>query len=120
MIRALLYPTAARRNRALRLIVTNWILGAALGVLCATLFLAFDIAHLRSLTWHADHVAWVALALLFGGFAVTFGGIVCAAAVMTVPGSETGRPGGLGAAQPASELGLCPAPGRAPTRRGQD
>ncbi len=84
------------RHRVLRLLVTNWVLGAALGALCAALFLWVDVAHLRGLIWRADRIAWEALALLFGGFAVTFGGAVCAAAVMTIPTSEHGAGGARG------------------------
>jgi hypothetical protein len=40
------------------------------------------------------------LALLFGGFGFTFGGVVCATAIMLLPtGEEETRPGG-GAAAP--------------------
>ncbi len=66
-----------------RLVVTHWILGALTGICCAGFLLACDIASLRTLLWHSD-VAAAGLALLFGGFAVTFGGVVAATAVMTV------------------------------------
>ena len=36
-------------------------------------------------------------ALLFGGFAITFGGVVCATSIMTLPKDDEERPrGGLG------------------------
>lgn len=70
-----------------RLIVTNWILGAATGVGCA-LFLFFDdVEGLRSLLVASD-VLWIGLALLCSGFAITFGGVVAASAVMMVPKDE--------------------------------
>jgi hypothetical protein len=72
-----------RCDPIVRLVVTHWILGALTGIGCAGFLLACDIAGLRTLLLHSDAAA-AALALLFGGFAVTFGGVIAATAVMIV------------------------------------
>ena len=82
MRRALRLPPVLSRDRVVRLMITNWILGAAVGVIGAALMLWLDVAGLRRLLFRADHVTWEGLVLLFGGFAITFGGVVCASAVM--------------------------------------
>ena len=76
-----------RCDPIVRLVVTHWILGALTGIGCAGFLLACDVAHLRSLLAHSD-VAAAGLALLFGGFAITFGGVVAATAVMLVAPDE--------------------------------
>ncbi len=81
-------------HRVIRLMVLNWMLGAALGIVCAALLLWLDIAGLRGLLSSPDRIVWEGLVLLFGGFAVTFGGAVCAAAVMTVAGGQDDVCGG--------------------------
>jgi hypothetical protein len=50
-------------------------------IVCPPLLLWLDVASLRTLVSRTDHITWEALVLLFGGFAVTFGGVVPAAAV---------------------------------------
>ena len=77
-------PRRDRPDRVVRLIITHWVFGAMLGMVCATLLLWLDVAGLRSLVLRTDHITWEALVLLFGGFAVTFGGVVSAAAVMAI------------------------------------
>lgn len=67
-----------------RLIVTNWILGSLTGIGCALLLLILDVANLRSLLMASD-VRWIGLLLLCSGFAVTFGGVLTASAIMSVP-----------------------------------
>lgn len=79
------------RDPTVRLVVTHWILGALTGVGCALYLLACDVAHLRTLIMHSD-VSLVALVLLFGGFAVTFGGVVTATAVMMIASGEEPAP----------------------------
>jgi hypothetical protein len=66
-----------------RLVMVNWALGIAAGVLCATLILAIDIAGLRALLLRADD-PWIGLLLLYGSFAFSFGGLAAATAVMTI------------------------------------
>jgi hypothetical protein len=84
-----------------RLIVTHWVIGAALGITCAAAMLWLDVAGLGTALVGADHVVWEGLALLFGGFACTFGGVVAAGAVMTVPCNDDGDDGRPGCARDA-------------------
>lgn len=94
-----------RHNSAvLRLFFVNWALGVALGLVFASLLLAFDTAGLRSLILRSDLVI-PAFALLYGGFAITFGGVVCASAIMRLPQREEHEPMDPGAAAPT---GLVP------------
>jgi hypothetical protein len=84
------------RDRLVRAMIVNWAFGMATGVFCALLLLAFDFFGLRSLLWRSD-VAITGVAMLCAAFAFTFGGVVCAAAVMSVGADEeaTTRPRGL-------------------------
>ncbi|HEY8578309.1 MAG TPA: hypothetical protein VIL72_00380 [Beijerinckiaceae bacterium] len=103
------------RDPLVRMIVLNWALGAALGLACAAVVLAADVAGLRSLMARGD-LALPALALLFGGFAITFGGVVAASAVMLTPrDGDDGDDRGHGAFTPALRPALVRA--RAPVRR---
>jgi hypothetical protein len=65
----------------IRLVLVNLAVGAFMGVAFAALLLAADFAGLRSLIVGTS-VSGSALVLLFGGFAITFGGIVVTTAVM--------------------------------------
>jgi hypothetical protein len=67
-----------------RLVMVNWALGIAAGVLCATLILAIDLAGLRALLLRADD-RWIGLLLLYASFAFSFGGLAAATAVMAIP-----------------------------------
>ncbi len=85
-----------------RLVVLNWILGIGAGILAAALLLWLDIAGLRTLLVRDGSV--VGLVLLFGGFAVTFGSVVCGTAIMAVrpePESDWDA-GGSAALEPAA------------------
>ena len=74
-----------------RFMIFNWLLGMAAGLVCAGIALALDIGGLRSLLWASDMLV-TGLVLLFGGFAFTLGGVVCATAVMTLkPAEEEGE-----------------------------
>ncbi|MDE2577676.1 MAG: hypothetical protein KGL46_02620 [Hyphomicrobiales bacterium] len=66
-----------------RYIVLNWLIGMATGVVGALIVLALNPLGFRTLLWSSPD-RYIALALLFGGFIVTFGGVVCAAAVMNL------------------------------------
>ena len=88
------------RDPLVGMIVMHWALGALTGIACAALLLALDVAGLRSLLWKAD-LAAPALALLFGGFAITFGGVVAASAVMLTPRDDDDDDTGHGAYTPA-------------------
>jgi hypothetical protein len=98
-----------------RLVVTNWIIGAALGVLFAALLLWLDVAGLRHLMFRDAATAAAGLALLFGGFAVTFGSVVCGSAIMAVAARKRSRDDQGGAMMPAKPL-LSPVVVRRPGR----
>jgi hypothetical protein len=89
--------TRAMRNssRLVRLMITNWVFGWAIGFVGAAAVLASNMAGIRDLMFKSD-IMWQALALLFCSFGFTFGGVVCATAVMLLPIEETesGRGGG--------------------------
>jgi hypothetical protein len=74
-------PPPPDRDPLTRMIISHWVLGALTGVALAIVLLAIDLGGLRSLIMRSDMVV-PALALLFGGFAVTFGGVIAATAVM--------------------------------------
>ena len=81
---AIVGPVLARYRRIdplVRFMIAHWALGAATGVVCAALLLLIDPFGLRPLIARSDAAA-LAVALLAFGFASTFGGLVCAAAVM--------------------------------------
>ena len=75
--------SAGRRSRdpVIRLMLCHCVFGVAIGLVWAGILFAFNFAGLRGLILRSD-VAWLWLALLFGGFAETFGGIVFATAIM--------------------------------------
>jgi hypothetical protein len=97
------------RDPLVRMLIINWIVGACVGVAFAALLLAADIASIRALIMGTS-VSIPALALLFGGFAITFGGVVAATAVMLMHDSDDDHRGGHGYA-------LKPVPVRAQGRR---
>ncbi|MBM3607399.1 MAG: hypothetical protein FJX29_02940 [Alphaproteobacteria bacterium] len=93
-----------RRNsqkdtRIIRLIVFNWIAGAVLGLGVAAALILMDVAGIGSLIWRSSN-ATSALALLAGGFALTFASLVAGTAIMLVPKNDSPHdpPDGLGAA----------------------
>lgn len=89
-----------RPNRLLRLFIVNWTAGVALGLVFAAALLLFDVAGIASLLRKSDMML-PGIALLFGGFAITCGGVVCASAVMFQAGREdTGPISGKGAPEP--------------------
>ena len=73
-----------RLDPLVRHLIVNWALGAMAGVISATALLIVDPFGLRPLLEHSDMAA-VALFMLYVGFMTTFGGLVCAAAVMFPP-----------------------------------
>ena len=93
--------TRAMKNsgRLVRLMITNWAFGWAIGFVGAGAVLASNIAGIRDLMFKSD-VMWQALALLFGSFGFTFGGVVCATAIMLLPIDEPDAGGGGGHAAP--------------------
>ena len=71
-----------RMDPLVRTIIANSILGVAVGQVCVALLLGFDFFGIRSLLWRSD-VTLAGTLLLCAGFAITFGGLVSAGAVMT-------------------------------------
>ena len=82
-----------RVDRLVRTMIVNWIGGMAVGVVCAALLLIFDVAGVRSLLWRSD-MAVAGTLMLMAAFAFTFGGLVCAAAVMRADDDDRGPPRG--------------------------
>lgn len=92
-------------GKILRLLFVNWALGIGLGVAFASAVLWFDLGGLYSLIARSSD-ALVATALLYGGFSVTCGGVVCASAIMRLPqGDEPSPP-----SADAVPTGLVPVP----------
>ena len=78
----------------LRLFFVNWTLGILLGFAFAAGILIFDVGGLFSLIKRSEVVV-PAVALLFGGFAITCGGVVCASAIMRLPREDEPPSGGM-------------------------
>jgi hypothetical protein len=74
--------------------IFHWVLGALAGALFATALLVFDPFGLRPQMNDSGMGAEAAF-LLYVGFMTTFGGLVCAAAVMVPPNDDNPRRGGL-------------------------
>jgi hypothetical protein len=89
----------AKPNRLVRLMVANWALGWAVGFVCASAILVSNLAGLRDLM-ASSQLMLQGLALLYGGFGFTFGGVVAATAVMLLPTDEDSWEGGGGARAP--------------------
>ncbi len=83
-------PRKPQMRSVVRLVMVNWALGIAAGLLCATLILAVDLAGLRTLLLRADD-RWIGLLLLYGSFAFSFGGLAAATAVMTISEGPSAR-----------------------------
>ncbi len=71
------------RNSLVRLVAVNAGIGVVVGLTCAGALLATDYRGIWSLLWKTD-AEIPAFALLFGGFAVTFGSVVCGSAIMAL------------------------------------
>ena len=89
----------AQSNRLVRLMVANWALGWAVGFVCASAILLSNLAGLRDLMM-SSQLMLQGLALLYGGFGFTFGGVVCATAIMLLPTDEKSWEGGGGTRAP--------------------
>lgn len=79
------------RDRLVRFVVANLLIGMAFGVAFAGLVLWFDVAGLQRLIF-ASSSPVPALALLFGSFMITFGSIVCGTAIMLLPSDDDPPP----------------------------
>jgi len=74
--------------------IFHWALGALGGALCVTALLVFDPFGLWPLI-HDSGLGFPAIFLLYLGFMTSFGGLVCAAAVMFPPKDDDPPRGGL-------------------------
>jgi len=79
------------RDRLVRFVITNLLIGMGVGCAFAALVLYFDVAGLwRLISRSAD--PYPALALLFGSFMITFGSLVCGTAIMLLPRDDDPPP----------------------------
>jgi hypothetical protein len=79
-----------RRNSVIRLVAVNAGMGIIIGLACAAALLATDYRGIWSLVEKTD-AEIPAVALLFSGFAVTFGSVVCGSAIMALGGQGPGH-----------------------------
>jgi hypothetical protein len=86
-------------SQLVRLMISNWLFGWAIGFACAAAVLVSNVGGIRELMFKSD-LMLQGLALLFGGFGFTFGGVVCATAIMLLPTEEEETERGGGAAAP--------------------
>ena len=70
-----------------------------MGFVCASGVLLSNLSGLRDLMM-SSQLMLQGLALLYGGFGITFGGVVCATAIMLLPSDEDSWEGGGGARAP--------------------
>lgn len=70
-----------------RYMIFHWVLGALGSALCTTALLVFDPFGMWPLI-HDSGTGVEAVCLLYVGFMTTFGGLVCAAAVMFPPKAD--------------------------------
>jgi hypothetical protein len=89
----------------IRMILINWVAGACMGAAFAAVLLAADVAGIGGLIM-GDSVSIPALALLFGGFSITFAGVIAATAIMLMNDRDVVDSGG----GPGSRKPLAPAP----------
>jgi hypothetical protein len=87
-------PSAKGVDPLVRYMIFHWVLGALLGAFFATALLIFDPFGLRPLM-HDSGMGDVAAFMLYVGFMTSFGGLVCAAAVMFPPDDDEPPRGGL-------------------------
>jgi hypothetical protein len=74
-------------SRLIRLMISNWAFGWAVGLVCAAAVLVSNVGGIRVLMLKSDFM-FQGLALLFVGFGALFGGVVCATAIMLLPTVE--------------------------------
>ena len=93
------FSAPARRKKLdplVRYMLFHWMLGMLGGALCTTLLLVFDPFGIWPLI-HDSGMGVPAIFLLYIGFMTSFGGLVCAAAVMNFGSDDDslGKPRGL-------------------------
>ena len=110
-------PDEPSGNPIARLIVTHWILGSALGVVCAGALLLLNPLGMRTLLMRSDAMV-AGLAMLFVGFGTTFGALVSATAVMMQKKDDDNdrTPPRGGRREPALAPALVPVRARGATR----
>ena len=96
------------RDRLVRFVVANVLIGMGVGCAFAGMVLYFDIAGLWRLISHSSN-PYPALALLFGSFMITFGSIVCGTAIMLLPKDDDPPPPRGGKKAPIKLGGPAPA-----------
>ncbi|MBV8106987.1 MAG: hypothetical protein JO223_20635 [Hyphomicrobiales bacterium] len=87
-------PVRKRRDPLVRYMIFHWVLGALGGALCTTALLVFDPFGIWPLI-HDSGMGIPAIFLLYVGFMTSFGGLVCAAAVMFLQDDDEPPRGGL-------------------------
>jgi len=87
-------PSAKGLDPLVLYMIFHWVLGALLGALFATALLIFDPFGLRPLMRDSG-MGPVAAFMLYVGFMTSFGGLVCAVAVMFPPDDDEPPRGGL-------------------------
>jgi hypothetical protein len=88
------WTQAKRIDPLVRYMIFHWALGALGGALCTTVLLVFDPFGMWPLI-HDSGMGLPAIFLLYVGFMTSFGGLVCAAAVMFPPKDDDPPRGGL-------------------------
>jgi len=92
-------PQSRKTNHLVRMMILNWALGWAVGFACAGGVLISNVGHIRDMMLKSDFMLQF-LALLFGSFGMTFGGVVAATAVMLLPTDPEQWRGGGGTRAP--------------------
>jgi hypothetical protein len=87
-------PSAKGLDPLVLYMIFHWVFGALLGALFATALLIFDPFGLRPLMRDSG-MGPVAAFMLYVGFMTSFGGLVCAVAVMFPPDDDEPPRGGL-------------------------
>jgi hypothetical protein len=93
-LRASARPRLKSLDPLVRYMIFRWALGALGGALCTTALLVFDPFGLWPLM-NDSGMAAPAIFLLYIGFMTSFGGLICAAAVMFPPKDDDPPRGGL-------------------------
>jgi hypothetical protein len=104
-------------DRLVRAMIVNWFGGMIAGLVCAGLVLAFDVMGIRALLWSSD-VFLAGTITLFASFAFSFGGVVCAAAVMRFGSDEDKPPRGRRSRAKPSARALAVSPSLNPPQTG--
>jgi len=111
-------PPRRKADPLVRYMIFHWALGMLGGALCVTLLLLFDPFGIRPLI-HDSGLGLEAIFLLYVGFMTSFGGFVCAAAIMFPPKDDDDEPrGGLRGNVVPADWRPRLSPVRAPSARG--